>query len=367
MWPRQDRPKHLQSRRVINSMSISEISQFKANFLMEEEKKGGGCALYGKDQVLKAVKFKKGRDDGRGRLHEARFKLRMPICLPRKYWSRIPAKRELFRHFPLAHLGLEGQVNEATILRMHDRRIPIQLDMLYKGNSTRDARADKNMDWVEPTEVRHLQEAVLNYTVIMQALWPLDYSGFVITRVLVEARWGEAGGDGEKQRVRLVRKFFDDCMKENSGRAVRDEPPLEYEEAKAKWVRALESIFPTLSLVAMNPALLLGKAGQQQQQLVASKQPGDGVGAGGSGRGRGGKRGRGGPPAAKAGSTRRIASLSGVPCCYGFNLAGGCKRTMVKTNVCEENGVHYTHACNFLLDKSTGKFCLQFHSRAGNH
>ena len=213
--------------------------------------------------------------------------------------------------------------------------------------------------------MRHLQEAVLNYTVIMQALWPLDYSGFVITRVLIEARWGEAGGEAEKQRVKLVRKFFDDCMKDNSGRAVRDEPPLDYEEAKTKWVRALESLFPSLSLVAMNPTLLLGKAGQQRQPNNTQNM--DGAGGGGNRRGRGGKRGRGTGAGPKAGSTRRIASLSRLPCCYGFDLAAGCKRTIVKPNVCEENGVHYTHACNYLVDKQAGKFCLQLHSRAVNH
>ena len=119
-------------------MTISEVSQFKANFLMEEDKKGGGGALYGKDNALKPIKFDKGKDDGRGRLHDARFKLRMPVSLPKKYWHRLPAKRELYRHFPLTHVGLEGQVNESTILKMHDRRIPIQLDMLYKGNASRD-------------------------------------------------------------------------------------------------------------------------------------------------------------------------------------------------------------------------------------
>ena len=201
MWALEDRPRHLQDKKVVAGMSITEITQFKEHFEREELRKGGGSALFGKDSVLKARKFKAGADDGREKLHEARFDLRMPFSLPKSFWSRIPAKRDLFRHFPLSHLGMEGQVSEATVLRMHDRRVPVSLGMLYKANATRDSKAQEQQAWVEPTEVRHLQEAVLNYTVVLQALWPLDYAGLVMTRVLVEAKWGEVVGENEKNRV----------------------------------------------------------------------------------------------------------------------------------------------------------------------
>ena len=344
MWDIRDRPVHLQNKKVVSSMTLTEIAQFKANYLMEEEKKGGGDALFGKDQRLKRTVFEEEDDDGDRRLHEARFLLRIPIALPKKYWHRLPAKRPLFRHFPLAHLGMEGQVSETTVLRLHDRRVPIHLDMLYKGNATRE-RSEKDNVWAEPSEIRHLQEAVLNYLVILNALWPLDYAGFVVMRILVEARWGEAAGDSEKQRIKLVKKFFDDVMKENSGRAVRDQPPLDYEEAKSKWIRTIESLYPSLSLVNMNPALLLGKLQQQQQQQQSSstKQSDGGTkqkSKDGAGRGRGGGRGRG---RLSAGGNRVTAALNGIPCCYAFNGASGCSRNVVKQNVCELNGVHYVH------------------------
>ena len=160
MWPVEARPKLLQSRRVVEKMTIAEISQFKAHYEQEEEKKGGEAAVFGKDKKLRAVEFKKGKDNGTSKLHEARFELRMPFCMPKKYWHRLPPKREVFRHFPLSHLGMEGQVSETTVVRMHDRRVPVTLDMLCKGNAGKDLKVDK-ADWVEPTEVRHLQEAVL--------------------------------------------------------------------------------------------------------------------------------------------------------------------------------------------------------------
>ena len=75
----------------------------------------------------------------------------------------------------------------------HDRRVPVTLDMLCKGNAGKDVKVDK-ADWVEPKEVRHIQEAVLNYTVLLNAIWPLDYAGLVITRILVELSWGAVAG-----------------------------------------------------------------------------------------------------------------------------------------------------------------------------
>ena len=315
--------------------------------------------------MLKAKRLKGEVDNGREKLHQTRFDLRMPISLPKQYWHRMPAKRELFRHFPLAHLGMEGQVSETTVLRMQDRRVPVSLGKLYKANAARDSRAESQV-WVEPTEVRHLQEAVLNYAVILNALWPLDYAGFMIMWVLVEAKWGEVVGENEKERVALVKKFFDDTVKDNSGRAVRDEPPLDYEEVKTKWVRALENLFPGWMMVSVASSLSVVGKGKQQQQQGA----GGGQGRGGANsKGRGGQGGKGGRGGGSAGSgDREKVTLNGLAVCFGFNCTSGCTRDSPKPNVCKDgNGNHYAHACNYMDKQTTGKFCLQLHPRHRNH
>ena len=371
MWPLDTRPRLLQDRKTVERMSIAEISQFKEHYEKEEEKKGAGSAVYGKDRKLKPVSFRKSKDDGLTKLHAARFQLRMPLCAPKKYWHKMPARREVYRHFPLAHLGMEGQVSEATVVRMHDRRVPITLDMLYKGNAGRDSKAEK-ADWLEPTEVRHLQEAILNYVTLLNALWPVDYAGLVLMRVLVEANWGAAAGGNEKSRVALVRKFFDETVRDNSGRAVRDEPPLTYEEAKAKWIRVMESMLPGLGVLGMSVTTLAGvklkqQPGQQQQQQKQQANRGGGTGGGGRGAARGG---RGGGSAVGGGTTgpqRSGAVASGLPVCYQFNLPHGCSRDVASANACKDaKGAHFAHACNW-LDKQTNKFCLQLHARCTNH
>jgi len=361
MWAYESRPKLLQDKKRVEGMSIAEISQFKAHFDKEEEKKGVGCAVFGKDKRLEPVKIKKGTDDGERKLSRARFELRMPICAPKKYWHKVPKKREVFRHMPLSHLGLEGQVSETTVVRMHDRRVPVTLDMLYKANAFKEVKT-AGESWIEPTEIRHLQEAILNYSVILWAIWPFDYAGFVIQRVLVEANWGRAAGESERQRVQLVRRYFDEIMRENSGRVVRGQPPLSYEEAKAKWIRGLEAVFPGMSVLGGASAGVKPKQQQQQQ---------DGAGGGGRGRGRGGAnagagRGRGGAATATGGLVRQGAVASGLPVCYRYNLPLGCQRKAVSATACEELGKSYAHACNW-LDKTTNKFCLQLHPRHNNH
>lgn len=63
------------------------------------------------------------------------------------------------------------------------RKIPITLDMLYRANAAKDGGANKN-SWEEPTEIMHLQEAMLNYTMLLFMLWPMDYAGFPIHKVI---------------------------------------------------------------------------------------------------------------------------------------------------------------------------------------
>jgi hypothetical protein len=37
-----------------------------------------------------------------------------------------------------------------------------------------------------------LMEGIVNYSIMLQAIWPYDYTGLVLLKVLCEARWGEA-------------------------------------------------------------------------------------------------------------------------------------------------------------------------------
>ena len=237
-------------------------------------------------------------------------------------------------------------------------QVPIELKMLLRANFHKEG--GKSSDMAEPAEVRHLQEAVCNYLTVSQVLWPFDYGPLVIFRILVENRWGEAAGSDMRERVALVSRFFNETVSDNSGRAVRGEPPLDYEKARAKWARMVEMAFP-LAMFTNTGAAAAGGAG--------------GAGATGAGQGRGG--GRGGSAsrgsASRGGGTGRggggvpMATHNGRLVCFNFNSAGGCKRQQAARDACKDNaGKQYAHYCNY-LDKARNVFCLAMHPRCANH
>ncbi len=158
-----------------------------------------GVAVFGRDKKRRAKKYKAMKDDGLGKLHPARFE-RLPFSDPAKWWKMVPEKRdEIYRHIRLEHYG--AQVSEATIVRLHDRRVMVELDMFMKGSVMKGGEKAG-----EVADVKRLQEAVANYAAVMQILWPPDYATAVITRVLVETRWGESMED-DKLRSYVAKRF----------------------------------------------------------------------------------------------------------------------------------------------------------------
>ena len=217
--------------------------------------------------------------------------------------------------------------------------MPIELKMLLRSNFQKDG--GKGADLAEPAEVRHLQEAVCNYMTACHVLWPFDYGPLVVLRVLIENRWGEAAGSDMRERVGLVTRFFNEVVGDNSGRAVRGEPPLDYEKVRAKWVRQVELAFPQLGYLA-------GAEAAKGQ--------------------RGGKEAKGAAGAAgKSGAGNPRAVHNGRPVCFAFNQREGCKRQRGANDACRDNnGKLYAHYCNH-FDRVRAVHCLAMHARCANH
>jgi hypothetical protein len=130
----------------------------------------------------------------------------LPRVEPKEYWEQVPAAtRDIYRHLPFQHLGVEG-IGEMTVVKMHNRRVLVELDGLLK----------------DCKDSKQVQMTVFNYVAVLRSLHPIDYSGLVILRVLMEAAWAENLGN-EKQKVAVMKKFFEEVVRENSGRAVRKE------------------------------------------------------------------------------------------------------------------------------------------------
>lgn len=380
LWPLDARPKGLQNKRVVETWSVTKLLKCKAELEKEMQKQGVGTAVFGRDMRRDPKKFKNVRDDGDVKLHAARFE-RAPFSKPEKHWDQIPVKREeLFRHVNMEHYGIQGRVEEATIVKLHDRRVAVELDFfLKKGLGGMGAEN-------EVYRVQQVQEAVLNFVDIMQVLWPLDFGPHVILRVLTEARWAEGILNGEAARIRLIRQFFGEVGKENAGRAVRLEPPMSYANVRDAWKRMVEWLAPGTELSGaatraagaqphgVRPGGGGGRGGGPAGGAVARGGGASGRGGGGGTSGSGGQRSAsnvGGQPARIAPAiffNRSAARLQGVPVCYSYNSPQGCSRARGPTaGTCvDANGVHYAHACNYFVT-ATGAHCLQLHSRIGSH
>jgi len=202
---------------------------------------------------------------------------------------------------------------------------------------------------------------VIYYATIQRYLHPLDMGGMTIPIVLTEAGWAEAAGESEKQRVVAVKKFFEEAVKENCNRAARREPPMSYEQAKARWVRFITNLYPQLSMAA---------ASHQAAAMGGQKSSGGGSGAGRSGgaNSSGTSSGRSGQTSQRPGQKQYTpARHMGMPVCFGYNSPAGCRRqggTAAAT--CTDGKTHFAHVCNY-FDRTKNAHCLAQHPRVNNH
>jgi len=318
-----------------------------------EEKMGAGKAVFHKDQKQRKTKYKKFTDDGVKKLHEARHN-RLPTGDPSDWADQVPVKREqTMKNLYMTHYGLgQGQVDTKTIVKLHDRRVAVELDELCRGSSLRTGG--------DAAEVWKLKEGAFNYINIMHKLWPTDPAAQIIYRVLEEYRWGMIAGDDKKLRANMVRRFFNEATEENAGRAVIRGLCLTFEEGRAKWLRMVEREFPQTA--GMSSGARTGTAGGRSSGQ-SGKKPGAGAGAstygnaggGGGGGGphnsaakTGGGAGGGGARASGQTFTTPIPRFNGLSLCWSFNK-GGCTRPALTATTCKEHNSAsiFAHVCNY--------------------
>jgi len=82
-------------------------------------------------------------------------------------------------------------VAERTVGRMHNRAVEIPFEAFCRAGLT-ESRSTADISITE------LQRGLHNYCAMLHALWPQDYSGLVLHRVLFEARWAETTGLDDK-------------------------------------------------------------------------------------------------------------------------------------------------------------------------
>ena len=190
-WPAENRPRQMRRRGVLKNMSIDEFLRIKKEIVGEEERKNLGEEAFTRDEKAPKTKYKQQSDDGKKRLHPARWN-RQPLVPPEEFYRKTPKKRDvIIRNFPTEHLGIGGQVPDATLGHMHNRSVKVSLASFCKTSFKTAKGGDKGGKY---PDLFQLQEGLINYTMILHSIWPADYTGLVLMKVLTEARWGEAAG-----------------------------------------------------------------------------------------------------------------------------------------------------------------------------
>ena len=87
-------------------------------------------------------------------------------------------------HLNLIHnvdLYILSQVSEVTIGYLHNRQVKVTLDAFWKTSYKAAKNGDKAGKYAD---LFQLIEAAVNYSIMLHALWPQDYTGLVLLKVL---------------------------------------------------------------------------------------------------------------------------------------------------------------------------------------
>jgi hypothetical protein len=170
-WPIEQRPPYLRKKSGIKGRTLAELLAIKEHMSAEDLKKNLGQEIFQRDGVPKKVKYKAQSDNGTTKLHPARFN-RPPLSHPKEYYKLVPKKHDvIIRNFPMDHLGLNGQVSEATIGKLHNRSVPLTFEAFGKSSH----KAGKTgCPAGKYSDLMQLQEGLMNYGSLLLSMWNLD-------------------------------------------------------------------------------------------------------------------------------------------------------------------------------------------------
>ena len=228
-FPMDQRPDYLKNRNNLGNMTVGEAIQLKEKLDAKNAKEHLGEEVFSKDGKPQSIRYKEQSDNSVSKFHPARFN-RQPLTHPKNFYKHIPKKREtIVRNFPMDHLGLTGQVPDTVLGKMHNRTVKVTLDMFCKATH-KDARGQSKAG--KYSDQHQLRAGLINYCMALMQLWPNDYSGLVILKVLEDELWAGGVTSDDKKKAEIVTEFFNAVVEDNCGKAVHDSYPLVYEQVR---------------------------------------------------------------------------------------------------------------------------------------
>ena len=227
-WPREDRPSTLLKKKNVAKLGLEKVMAYFKLFqeaqAMQKSDQTDGLV---KDTKPKEKKFREATDDGCAKLHQARF-CRYPLADPKEWFHKMPTKRrEIYLSMPLDFCGVENQVADVTIKKLHKKSEVLDLKMFLSENVSVNNKARREtrthnpngttssvteFNWLTPTSFSQAKEAVFNFASLNFYLWPMDPSGLNLLRIYNKFEWFPTAKD-EKTRGDLITGFFNLAMR----------------------------------------------------------------------------------------------------------------------------------------------------------
>ena len=337
---------------------------------MKRETGGGNSNVYKLDKVPTPVEFDACVDNGLDILCEAR-NLRHPVGKREDAWKNMPAVRvHVYKTLDLKPHGIEGQVAEEAIGILHDRRRQLRIILFAKINANiatsqlkvrtehvagGSSISTTELDWKSIGSIKMVTEAIVNYDIVNRLIWPIDFTGIVMLKLLNDYLM-VAYGD-EKLRIKVISEFFYRVSSENRMRPARFAPPLDYQEQE----HVLKATLRDNCIDDARPSMTdsrIPRVGADQKALTNLQQ--NLTLASNRGNKSQGPRGQSRPKLAT------VKSPSGKFVCWLFN-EGTCTRQQHQDG-CKDQKTQkeFSHLCSY-QNPQTQVYCMARHPKHKNH
>ena len=133
------------------------------------------------------------------------------------------------------------------MFRMHDRKVSLELKQLSKQNLNvnkiplKETRLQQGntvystsgYDWTELSSVKSCYDALTNYGIVNQMLWPYDMTALTLMKLYNVYSWFSYPNIKESNRVQLLCDHFARVSENNLDLAVQKKPPNNYWEMES--------------------------------------------------------------------------------------------------------------------------------------
>ena len=244
-----------------------------------------------------------------------------------------------------------------TIKKLHDRGSDITIKMFWPRNHdvvTKSSRISINkdnsflepaLDFKNPRETWEFVEALHTYTLVLHRVWPEDWTGLALMRILINYRWLSNCGKSKSTQMQLLTNFVNQVFSLNAANGRITKPPLTYKEiedvmSEMVWTRGIEK---SINCAGKDPyASSQTGVPQTQVQPTVVQKP----------RAQATKR-QTNSGSARPSKGAKVSSTQDP--CRAWNTPGGCNHTACR----------YNHLCNRYITSNT--MCLESTHNADSH